>query len=251
MVEARDSSLRSGPVSNTITGTPPRMRLAAATRPTGPAPAINTRSSIGMMLRAGSSPGQAFAGKRNRALQLVFTRHELAPQELADGRLRDRLDEDVAPWPLEIGEPRAAAELIEFFGLHHAATRDEGGNDLAPAFVRDPDHGHLGDRGMQRQAAFDLDGRDVLAAADDHVVDATGDEEIAISIEIAGIASEIPAAAQRLGVRVRPPPIAFEGFIALKQRDDLALFAGGGDVVRRGRAEPHHPDHLVDAGAAG
>src|SRR5215510_9922286 len=163
-VEARDSTLRSDPASSTVTGTPPRMRLAAATRPTGPAPAINTRSSIGMMLRAGSSPGQAFAGKRHRALQLVFTRHELAAQELADGRFRDRLDEDVAPRPFEIGEPRGAAESIEFLGFDHAATLDEGGNDLAPALVSDPDHGHLGDCGMQRQAAFDLDRRDVLAA---------------------------------------------------------------------------------------
>src|SRR5215813_327373 len=231
-VEARDSSLRSGPASNTVTGTPPRMRLAAATRPTGPAPAINTRSSSAMMLRAGSRPGPALAGKRNRALELVFTRHELAAQELADGRLRDRRDEDVAPRPLEIGEPRAAAELIELLGLDHAATLDEGANDLAPALVRDPDHGHLGDCGMQRQAAFDLDRRDVLAAADDHVLDAAGDEEIAITVEIAGIAGELPALAQGLGVRFLPPPIAFERFIALEQGDDLALFAGGRDVVR-------------------
>src|SRR5262249_37236043 len=227
------------------------MRLAAATRPTGPAPAINTRSSIGMMLRAGSSPGRAFAGKRSRALQLVFTRHEFAPQEFADGRLRGRLDKDVASWPLATVGARAAAELIELVGLHQAATLDEGGNDLAPALVRDPDHGHLGDRGMQRQAAFDLDRRDVLAAADDHVVDAAGDEEIASIVEITRIAGEIPAVAQGLAVRVRPPPIAFEGVIALKQCDDLALFAGGGDVLRPSRAKPHHADHLVDARAAG
>src|SRR5262249_6083377 len=201
-----------------------RGRLAAATGRTGPGTAINARSSIGMMLRAGSRPGQAFAGKRNRALQLVFARHELAPQELADGRLRDGRDEDVAPRPLEIGEPRGAAELIELLGLDHATTLDEGGNDLAPTLVRDSDHGHLGDCGTKRQPACDLDRRDVLAAADDHVVDAAGDEEIAIIVEIAGIAGEIPALAQGLGVRVRPPPIAFERFIALEQGDDLALF---------------------------
>src|SRR5215470_16804815 len=43
-VEARDSSLRSDPASSTVTGTPLSARLAAAVRPTGPAPATSTRS---------------------------------------------------------------------------------------------------------------------------------------------------------------------------------------------------------------
>src|SRR5262249_22138436 len=223
---------RQGPPPTPAPGPPPGPGVPPPPRPPAPAPATNPRPRIGMMLGARSSPGQAFAGKRRRALELVLTRHELAAQELADRRLRYRLDEDVAPRPLEIGEARGAAELIELLGLDHAATLDEGGNDLAPALVRDPDHGHLGDCGMQRQATFDLDRRDVLAAADDHVVDAAGDEEIAITVQIAGIAGEIPALAQGLGVRVRPPPIAFERFIALEQGDDLALFAGGRDVVR-------------------
>ena len=45
-VEARDSSLSLAPCSNTVTGTPARARCAAATRPTGPAPAMRTRSSL-------------------------------------------------------------------------------------------------------------------------------------------------------------------------------------------------------------
>ena len=85
---------------------------------------------------------------------------------------------------------------------------------------------------MQRQAAFDLDRRDVLAAGDDHVVDAAGDEQIAVGVEISGVAGEVPAVAQRLRVGVRSPPIAFEGFIAREQRDDLAFLARRGDVVR-------------------
>ena len=36
---------------------------------------------------------------------------------------------------------------------------------------------------MQRQAALDLDRRDVLAAGDDHVVDAAGDEQVAVGID--------------------------------------------------------------------
>src|SRR5262249_60859578 len=121
------------------------------------------------------------------------------------------------------------AELIELLRFDRAATPDEGANDLAPALVRNPDHGHFGDCRVQRQTAFDLDRRDVLAAADDHVVDAAGDEEIAVGVEISGVAGEIPPAAQCLRVLVRAPPTRLEGFVALKQGDDLALFAAGGD----------------------
>src|SRR4051794_39321004 len=79
-VDARDSSLRSRPASNTVTGTPLRTRLAAATRPTGPAPAISTRSSMAMLLRMGSCK---------------VTRAALAP--LLD-RLNAGLGDDVTPF---------------------------------------------------------------------------------------------------------------------------------------------------------
>ena len=104
---------------------------------------------------------------------------------------------------------------------------------------------------MQRQAAFDLDWRDVFPAADDYVVDTPGDEEIAIGVDISGIAGEVPALPHGLGVGVRPAPIALEGFVALKQRDDLAFLARRNDFLRRAGTEPHHAHHLVDARAAG
>ena len=104
---------------------------------------------------------------------------------------------------------------------------------------------------MQRQAAFDLDRRDILPAADDHVVDAAGDEEITVAVEIPGIACEVPAVAQGLRVRLRPSPIVLERFIALQQRDDFAFLAGDGEEVRRVGAKPDHADHLVNASAAG
>ena len=103
---------------------------------------------------------------------------------------------------------------------------DEGDDDLAPALVRQAGHGHFDDGRVQRQAALDLDRRDVLAAGDDHVVDAAGDEEVAVGVEIAGVAGEVPAVAQRLGVGLRPLPIALEGLVAGGERDDLAFLAG-------------------------
>src|SRR5665213_1743332 len=46
--------LRSAPASRTVTGTPCRTRLAAATKPTGPAPAISTLSEAAMVVPVGS-----------------------------------------------------------------------------------------------------------------------------------------------------------------------------------------------------
>src|SRR5215470_7041873 len=188
-VDARDSVLRSAPASSTVTGTPPRTRLAAATSPTGPAPAINTRWSIAMTSER-SGRGQAFARHCGGALGLVFARHKLSPQELADRRARDRLDEDVTSRSLEVGESGRAAEFLELVRLDRVPAFDEGGHDLAPALVRKPDHRHFRNGGMQRQAAFDLDWRDILPAADDHIVGAAGDEEITVAIEIPGVARE-------------------------------------------------------------
>ena len=158
-------------------------------------------------------------------------------------------DEDVAPRPLEIGEAGGAAEPVELVRLDRRASLDEGRDDLAPALVRHAGDGHLGHGRMQRQAALDLDRRDVLAAGDDHVVDATGDEEIAVGVQIPGVARKIPALAQRLGVGVGAAPIALERFVAQEERDDFAFLADGGNIVRRRGAELDHADALIDAGA--
>src|SRR5260370_611098 len=91
---------------------------------------------------------------------------------------------------------------------------------------------HRGAGGAPVTVLVVLQGRALLAPADHHVVDAAGDEGVARPVEISGIAGEIPAAAQCLGVRVRAPPITLEGFVALKQGDDLARFAGGSDLRR-------------------
>ena len=155
----------------------------------------------------------------------------LRRKSLPTGDLGIGLDEDIATRPLEIGEPRRAAELVEIVGRDRGAPFDEGRHDLAPALVGETDHRHFRDRGMQREAAFDLDRRHVLAAGDDHVVDPAGDEQIAVGVDIAGIAGEVPAVAQRLGIRIRPPPIAFERFVALEQCDDLAFLARLRDLV--------------------
>jgi hypothetical protein len=85
---------------------------------------------------------------------------------------------------------------------------------------------------VQRQAAFDLDWRDVLAAGDDHIIDAAGNEKIAVGVHQSGVAGKIPAVANS-GVGVGAAPVAFERFIAGDERNDFAFLAGGDDFVGR------------------
>src|SRR4029077_1033930 len=105
---------------------------------------------------------------------------------------------------LEGRKPRCAAELVELGLAHRPAPLYERRDDLAPALVGKANHCGLGHRRMQRQAALDLDRRDVFATRDDHVVDPAGDEQIAIAVEVSGVAGEVAVLTQRLSVRAGP-----------------------------------------------
>ena len=61
----------------------------------------------------------------------------------------------------------------------------ERGDQLAPLAVRDADHRDLPDRRVRHQRVLDLDGGDVLAAGDDHVLLPVGDHEVALLVEVA------------------------------------------------------------------
>src|ERR1044071_491588 len=67
-VDARDSSLNAAFASSTVTGTPRRTRLAAATMPTGPAPAMSTLSFV--MMRAAFALHRLDPGLLDRRLPL-------------------------------------------------------------------------------------------------------------------------------------------------------------------------------------
>ncbi|HEU0221231.1 MAG TPA: hypothetical protein VFR34_03325 [Paracoccaceae bacterium] len=106
---------------------------------------------------------------------------------------------------------------------------DDGVHGLAPMEMRDADDGALGDGGMQADGVLDLDGTDVFAARDDHVLDAVLDEDIADLVEAAGIAGRHPAAAQGRGRRGGLAPIALHhhrpahGDLADLARRELAV----------------------------
>src|SRR3954466_1847655 len=179
---------------------------------------------------------------------LVFARNEFSAQKLADGRLRDLANKDVAARPLEIGEPRGPAMVVEVTVGDLGTPLDESGDNLAPPLVRQADHGDLRDGGMKRQTALDLDRRDILAAGDDHVIDASRDVDVPVLVRIAGIAGQVPTLAERLGVCFGALPIAPENFAAGGESRNFAFLTRRGNLVRVARAQLHDPDHLVDAG---
>ena len=58
-----------------------------------------------------------------------------------------------------------------------------------------PDDGGLLHRGMAQQRRLDLDRRDVLAAADDHVLEPVADLDVAVGMDDRGVAGVEPAVA--------------------------------------------------------
>src|SRR5271167_16725 len=176
----------------------------------------SARSRAGSIPRRKPSKRSGSAGSRGAGSVISFppilAGHEQPPQDLADRRFRDLGDEHIIARPLEIGEARTAAPGIERrrldSNLNIRGALHESGDALAPAPVRQSRDRYLGDCRMQGQHALDVAGRHVLSAGYDHVVDPAGDVEIALGIEISGIAGEIPAVVQRTSIGVGAPPIA-------------------------------------------
>src|SRR3954453_286496 len=94
---------------------------------------------------------------------------------------------------------------------------DERGDQLAPLVVGDADDGDLRDGRVAEHGVLDLDGGDVLAAGDDHVLLAVGDREVAALVDRAAVAGVEPAALQCLAGGVGVLPVAGEHRVALHQ----------------------------------
>ena len=110
---------------------------------------------------------------------------------------------------------------------------DERDDALAPAVVGRADDRDLAHARVAREHVLDLERVDVLAARDDHVVDPADDPEVAVLVEPAEVAGEVPAVAERLRVGVGPVPVAGERLVGVEVAEDLALLAGRDDVVGR------------------
>src|ERR1700730_11437589 len=219
----------------------------------------SARSRAGSISRRKPSKISRSAGNNGAGSVISFppilTGHEKPPQDLADRRFRDLGDEHIIARSLVIGEARRAAPGIERRRLdRNVSIRDalnESGDALAPPLVRHSHDRHLGDRRMQGQHVLDVGGRHVLASGYDHVVDPAGDEEIALRIEIAGVAGEIPAVMPCTGIGVGASPIAFEYLVARSVGDDLTLLASRRSRIGTVGAELDDPDPLVQSRLAG
>ena len=124
---------------------------------------------------------------------------------------------------------RSSSSVADAPGLQD----DEGVRRFAPAFVRHADDGGLLHRGMPQQHALDFDRRDVLAAADDHVLEPIADLDVAVGMDDGGVAAVEPAAAHRRGRRLRVVVVALHDDVAAD--DDLAERRA---VVRHFAARP-------------
>ena len=91
---------------------------------------------------------------------------------------------------------------------------------FAPLLVRHADDRHFLHRRMPQQHAFDLDRRDVLAAADDDVLEPVADLDVAVRMDDRGVAGVEPAAAHRHRGRLGIVVVALHHDVAA--HDDLA-----------------------------
>src|ERR1700740_1018782 len=125
-----------------------------------------------------------------RVFTLVVAGDKQAAQQFSDWRFRQGIDKHKASRALEIRKTGRAAELFEVLFADRPPALDERRDDLAPFLVGEGDDGHFMSGRVERKRALDLDRRDVLATGNDHVVDAAGDEQIAIAVDKTGIAGE-------------------------------------------------------------
>src|SRR5262249_41277633 len=143
--------------------------------------------------RRAPRPARA-AGPRARAQSRRQLGPDLAAQELPGLVVGQRVAE-LDPLGHARGAQPRAYPLAQLLGPRPAARAPGGhrGDGLAPLLVGDADDRAVGDAGVLVQHVLDLAGREVLAAAHDHVVDAAGDEEVALFVEEAAVARREPA----------------------------------------------------------
>src|SRR5204863_9750404 len=108
-------------------------------------------------------------------------------------RSRKRVDDLPVPRDLVAGDSPTARRR-ETLGRRDqpVAQLDPGHGLLAVARIRDTDHLDLTDLWQAVEELLDLAGIDVLAAADDHVLDPPDDAQVSVAVHYCGITRTHP-----------------------------------------------------------
>src|SRR5262245_34062779 len=120
--------------------------------------------------------------------------------DLAGGGLGKLRHEGEGMRNFEVSHP-FARELAEFvFGCRAARFQyHESARGFSPLLVGNTDNRDFLYRGMAQQDAFDFDRGDVLAAADDDILEAIADLDVAVRMHHCSVSSVEPSVANHLG----------------------------------------------------
>src|SRR3954454_14535718 len=214
--------------------------LAASLAPLIPGHHERTGPRAASVRRASSEPGpcgraRPFARPLSDSRSRVCVAMRSAPHALGD---LDVALEDLARGALGqlVEEPQPARVLVGghalldevahvvLAGVLTVLEHDRGADLLAHLLVGHRDHGGLGHGGVLVEDLLDLARIDVVAAADDHVLLAVDDEEVAVLVDAGHVARVEPAVVQDLLRGVVAVPVALHQVVAA-DRDlaDLAL----------------------------
>src|SRR5262249_33149869 len=151
------------------------------------------------------------------------------------------------------GTPAATPTPVGLSGAGLGDRRfDEGHHLGAEPLVRHSHDSASRNELATREGVLHFLGKDVFAAADDHVVDTADDVEFAVLVQLSEIAGAVPAALDRLGVGVGALPVARKCLGAAHASDNLTgdtRLQVDLDIAIAGRR--NDADDLVHPGAPG
>src|SRR6266849_4386329 len=220
----------------------PLIRLRAAGRLSV---AMTHPESVAISTAPASDAGREFAAAALRLRRIEVTlillrvggaRMQLLAQDLAERVFRQRVDKFDLLGTFEARQPRAA-ELLYILGAGFLSRSqyDVGLNGLAPFDRRNTDHGGLVDRGMAHQNGLDLSRRDILAAADNHVVLAPGEKHVPLVVDPSEVACRAPSVGQcgvvlASGVALHHALCADDYFADLARAEELVVVVAHADL---------------------
>src|SRR4051794_34919967 len=172
------------------TGPPSSVSTAPnRTRQSGPTRTSPLSTAVGATHAVGSTCGRRPSCSTTTTARSLLAVGELPLEDLAGRVARQLVDEDDVARDLVAREVRL--DVVPELVLRRRPARlddDERAQPLAELLVLDADDGHLADRRVAGEQVLDLAREHVLAARDDHLVVATGDEQAAVLVEVADVA---------------------------------------------------------------